>query len=397
MIRFLLLASLVLLSGWPAAAQSVINNVRSAQVPGTHKVRITYDVTAGSICTTALEVSEDGGATYGSLVPVEAIVSGSHLGPGIFGNNRIIELHASKVPGLAKVFTKQVRFKVTAANVTTLGDMVLIPAGIFQMGDALDGISWAPVRSVYVSAYFMGRHEVTKELWDEVRTWGVNNGYSDLPVGNGSYISKGPNHPVHSITWFDMVKWCNALSQKVGLTPCYNVSGAVYKIGGSAPDCNWDANGYRLPTQAEWEKAARGGLNRKRFPWGDTISHSEANYFSVSSDNYDVSPTQGYHPTYAFGGRPYSSPVGSFAPNEYGLYDMAGNMLEWCWDWDGDESSSTMTLSDPRGPISGSSRESRGGGWAHYGWGARIVFVHQWTPTNSNYHVGFRIARKSAP
>ena len=131
-----------------------------------------------------------------------------------------------------------------------------------------------------------------------------------------------------------MVKWCNARSEKEGLAPCYHTDvarTAVYRTGRvdvTNDMVNWSANGYRLPTEAEWEKAARGGLVGRRFPWGDQITHSLANYSSDSIYPYDTSPTRGYHPDYQAGGAPYTSPVGNFAANGYGLYDMAGNVYE---------------------------------------------------------------------
>jgi formylglycine-generating enzyme required for sulfatase activity len=276
--------------------------------------------------------------------------------------------------------------------------MALIPAGSFEMGNALsasgDGSGdELPLHPVYVSAFYMDKYEVTKELWDEVRAWGLNNGYTDLDVGNGVDASKGANHPVHSITWYAMVKWCNARSRKDGLTECYTVGGAIYKTGQSAPVLNMSASGYRLPTEAEWEKAARGNLSGKRFPWGDTISRSQANYIgSTSSYSYDLGP-YGSNPTYATGNNPYTSPVGSFAANGYGLYDMAGNMWEWCWDWYGAYASETV--SDPTGPASGSDPVLRGGHWADNAGLCRVSIRSCFrNPANSGILIGFRCVRR---
>ena len=267
----------------------------------------------------------------------------------------------------------------------------LIPAGSFWMGDSFAN-GWSdevPVHMVQVSAFYMAKYEVTKSLWDEVRSWGLANGYTNLPTGFGN----AANYPVQSIVWYDMVKWCNARSEKEGLTPCYTVAGAVYRSGSFDPDCNWAANGYRLPTEAEWEKAARGGFSGRRFPWGDTIMHSQANYYSSSSYSYDVSQTRGYHPAYGTG----TAPVGSFAANGYGLYDMTGNVEEWCWDRNAYYPSTAQT--DPRGPASGSYRVTRGGNWYSHAFDCRVSARYLSYPgTNINsYDGGFRLARSSVP
>jgi formylglycine-generating enzyme len=282
-------------------------------------------------------------------------------------------------------------FRAKHIDAPTNEGMALIPAGSFTMGRTSgDTDSNAPPVTVNVSEFYMAKHEVTKALWDKVRTWGLANGYTDLAAGAG----KAANHPVQSISWFDVVKWCNARSEKEGLTPVYTVSGAVMKTGTNAPEANWSANGYRLPTEAEWEKAARGGVSGKRFPSGDTISHGQANYYSLDGYSYDVSPTQYYHPTYATGSFPFTSPVGSFAANGYGLYDMQGNVFQWCWDWYG-ASSYVDGATDPRGSESGSDRVIRGGSWASNASICRAAHRSEFSPLSSLYLVGFRFARSS--
>jgi formylglycine-generating enzyme len=289
-----------------------------------------------------------------------------------------------------------VNAEATVTVSTAPPDMALIPAGSFTMGDSLDGHLSAPPVTVNVSAFYMGKYEVTKALWDEVRTWAASNGYSDLAAGGG----KASNHPVQSISWYDMVKWCNARSEKEGLTPVYYTNDAqttLYKTGSvnvTNAQVKWTANGYRLPTEAEWEKAARGGLSGKRFPWGDTISHSQANYYSSSGYSYDTSSTRDFHPSYAIGDSPYTSPVGSFAANGYGLHDMAGNVWEWCWDWYGDY---TNGVTDPRGASSGSYRVYRGGSWDYYAFYCRAAFRYYNDPGITDFLIGFRVARSSVP
>jgi formylglycine-generating enzyme len=275
---------------------------------------------------------------------------------------------------------------------TTPSTMVLIPAGSFQMGDAFSegAVYELPVHSVEVSAFYLEKYEVSKGLWDRVKTWSSTNGYSFDNEGSG----KATNHPVQTINWYDMVKWCNARSEMEGRAPSYYTDVGltqVYKSGQAEPYVNWHA-GYRLPTEAEWEKAARGGATGHRFPWSnvDTISHSQANYYSDASYSYDVSPTRGYNPAFVDGVMPYTSPVGSFAPNGYGLYDISGNVWEWCWDWAGNYPSTPET--DPRGPDTGSTRVGRGGNWNYYAEHCRDSYRYGNPPTDTATNIGFRCA-----
>lgn len=294
-----------------------------------------------------------------------------------------------------------------AFDLSSDGRMAFIPPGQFQMGDALsdsidDGgmINETPVHDVYVSAFYMDRYEVSYAFWEEVRVWGLTNGYLFFHNGFG----KASNHPVVSIAWLDCIKWCNARSEKAGLTPSYyytDVGGVtnVYRSGFREALVDWNANGFRLPTDAEWEKAARGGAKGRRFPWSDnnTIAQSRANYFGNPS-LYDTN--SGFHPAFAVGAQPYTSPVGYFAPNSYGLYDMAGNVAEWCWDWYDQAwyTNSAAADADTRGPIGNvtgnrSERVTRNGGWSQGSYDARVSHRKGVSDYESARELGFRCAR----
>jgi len=268
--------------------------------------------------------------------------------------------------------------------------MVLIPAGDFVMGDTFgDGYSdELPVHTVTVSAFYMGETEVAKTQWDTVHGWAVTNGYAFENAGLG----KAGNHPVHTVSWNDCVKWANARSEKEGLRACYTVGGEVYRTNAVAPEVDRQANGYRLPTEAEWEKAARGGAANLRFPWSDTstIQHTRANYRAdTGSYAYDTSAQDGFHPDYG-DGLSNTSPVGTFAPNGYGLYDMAGNLWEWCEDVYVDSYEGTPT--DGSAQTSGGSlRVIRGGGWAYSARHVRSAYRHGYLPSHTGRNVGFRV------
>ena len=217
-----------------------------------------------------------------------------------------------------------------------------------------------------------------------------------MSVGAG----KGVNHPVQTVDWYDSVKWSNARSEQAGKVPVYYTDAgltAVYKTGEVRVYAKWTANGYRLPTEAEWEKGARGGFSGQRFPWGNVIDGSLANYYGNTGYSYDLGP-DGSNPAYRVGDYPYTSPVGSFAANGYGLYDMTGNVFEWCWDWYAGPAypagSPYLGGSDPRGPVGPLSyRVLRGGDWTGIAYNARCAFRYNSIPDYADSALGFRCVR----
>jgi formylglycine-generating enzyme required for sulfatase activity len=276
--------------------------------------------------------------------------------------------------------------------------LALIPAGSFTMGDSLSGDGDAIPTNIYVSGIYLDTNLVSYSQWQGVYTYATNLGYSFLNAG----VGKAANHPVVEVDWFDCVKWSNARSQQAGLTPVYYTDSAytqVFTNGdyGTPVFANFATNGYRLPTEAEWEKAARGGLIGQRFPWGDTISESQANYYAnpnppnLGGFTYDLGPYTGFNTNFDTGLDIYTSPVGYFAPNGYGLCDMAGNVFEWCWDWYGMPYGQPTNL-NPTGVASGSDRVQRGGSWANVAAYSPCSFRSFYDPLSGEDDVGFRCA-----
>lgn len=257
-----------------------------------------------------------------------------------------------------------------AADGVFSAGMVRIPGGTNRGTDPDAGSYLLTVRT-----FWMDATEVTKAQWDAVYVWAIANDYSFDNAGSG----KAGNHPVQTVNWYDCVKWCNARSEKNGKTPCYTIGGRTYKAGCSEPDYNFSASGYRLPTSDEWEYAARGGVSGTRFPWGNTITHCYANEWSSADDIYDTSLSRGYHPSYDRGDFPYTSPAGSFAANGFGLYDMSGNVREWC------------------DTLSRSNRVLRGGCWNLRAHNARCCAKSTCDPVLATITDGFRSVSRGNP
>jgi formylglycine-generating enzyme required for sulfatase activity len=253
--------------------------------------------------------------------------------------------------------------------------MAYVPPGEVEMGDsyATGYLDERPAHRVFVDGFYSAKTEVTQALWDAVFQWALTHGYAFEDFERCQ--TRKPSHPICNLSWYDAVKWANARSEKEGLQPVYFTNAArtaVYRRGQLdlyAEDLDRTANGYRLPTEAEWEKAARGGLERNQYAWPspgpDFARHldgGKANFWQ-SGDPFESESDCATTPVEYFDG--HQRPPGGDMANGYGLYDMTGNVSEWCWDLyhDGWYAQPGSREPNTRGPTSGYGRVLRGGSW----------------------------------
>jgi formylglycine-generating enzyme required for sulfatase activity len=269
--------------------------------------------------------------------------------------------------------------------------MVQITGGTFTMGspESEPGrYSEETQRQVTLSGFSISKYPVTQGQYETVM--GTNPSY--FQVSTIARYTGTVNHPVERVSWYDAIVFCNKLSMSEGLSAAYRINGSTDPTAwGTVPtnrDTAWDveivvgSNGYRLPTEAQWEYACRAGTTTA-FNWGtNTISSSQANYGASSVDANNTVEGTSLDRTTA---------VGSYAANAWGLYDMHGNVWEWCWDWYGSYPSEAQT-----NPIGAGSSESprvrRGGAWSNSGKGARSAYRFSYHPFVRSYSIGFRLA-----
>ena len=248
-------------------------------------------------------------------------------------------------------------------KITAPGEMVLVDGGVFTMGNTIDSDA-LPTRQVIVGSFYIGKYEVTFSEYDAYSKAMGKRQLADNGWGRG-------NQPVFGVSWFEAIEYCNWMSQKEGLNPAYAIKGKEVIFDSSA-------NGYRLPTEAEWEYAAKGGNKSKGFKFSgsndyDSVAWNGKNSKKTEKAYANTCGPQVFAQVEAIGSVSIQgcqqlyrtvyipSVVGAKMPNELGIYDMTGNVSEWCWDWYDPQYYAKGDNENPTGPISGKLRVVRGG------------------------------------
>ena len=297
---------------------------------------------SGEIVSIAMEVSED--EDFANANSFEASVSGNSLAvtaTGLKAETKyyyriIIDTGSVTFESETRTFeTLKTIFSLTVNGV--IFEMVYVEGGTFDMGATTEQGSDAesdekPVHSVTLDGYYIGKCEVTQELWEAV-------------MGSNPSHFKGAQNPVENVSWNDCQEFVSRLNSLTGRT-------------------------FRLPTEAEWEYAARGGNKSRHYKYSGSDNIDDVAWYDGNSGDK----------THA---------VGAKTANELGICDMTGNVWEWCSDWYGDYSAGAQT--NPQGPSAGSNRVLRGGSWSHFAWICRVSNRDYNDPDYSNYFSGFRL------
>jgi formylglycine-generating enzyme required for sulfatase activity len=312
--------------------------------------------TIGDAQTAASSLTLSSSSSNTTLVPNANIVFG-----GSGASRTVTVTPASGQSGTATItvtvsdgsLTASDTFVLTVVNAPSVPtEFAYVTGGTLPSSSELSGQS--------VSAFYIAKTETTWGKWQTVRTYAAANGYDIGSAGAGS----GTDYPVTDVSWYQVVKWCNARSEQDGLTPTYKVNGSVYKTGDSAPTVDANATGYRLPTEAQWEFAARGGVSTQNYEYSGSNDINAVAWYSFNS---------GY----------VTHAVGTKLANELGVSDMSGNVWEWCESW--------------YPGYEGWRRVCRGGSWDGDAVYCRVAVPTFSVPSSTFYGMGFRVARSSVP
>ena len=340
---------LLLIPSLLSAAAPVVSNVRAAQRAGTKLIDVTYDLSDSDSTTVFVSIQ-----IYASGTALPAFSLSGDVGSGVTpGFNKKITWNAGQ--DWNRQYTTSGSARIIADDLTTTvpnSTLAYVPAG-FTVGSS--GV-YSSGTFVFTSGFYMDKTEISRDTWETVKVWGLSNGYTFDNSGN----STAADHPVIGVSWYDVVKWCNARSEMEGLAPIYFTDATrttVYRTGQVIlrnTYCNFTAPGYRLPTRAEWSKAAWGGSTSGQYPWpsyygsgAEVLDSGKGNYgisstkmhqwdsaaVSTSTAGYLTTPCGYYNGSQQVIGAPVGVVMKDMA-NGFGLYDMFGNVGEWLWDSD---------------------------------------------------------------